>query len=58
MSEQSPKIGKKGELKKVAKKLTELRNTPISEKVFEIVEEFYQSNQKRKQVAKSRDREA
>ena len=40
MSEQKPKLGKKGALKEVAKKLTELRKKPLSKKVFDIVQEI------------------
>ncbi|MFZ3231718.1 MAG: hypothetical protein WA160_16035 [Pseudobdellovibrio sp.] len=52
MTEQKPKIGKKGALKEVVKKLTELRKKPLSKKVFEIVQENYERNQTNKKVAK------
>lgn len=52
MSEQKPKIGKKGAIREIAKQLTELRKKPLSKKVFEIVEENYERNQKNKKVAK------
>lgn len=52
MTEQRSKIGKKGALKEVAKKLTELRKKPLSKKVFEIVQENYERNQTNKKVAK------
>lgn len=58
MRNEIPRVGKKGELKKVAQMLTELRKTRVSEKVFEVVEESYANSQKIKQTAKSRDREA
>ena len=52
MSEQKIKYGKKGALKDVAKKLTELRKKPLSKKVFEIVQENFNQNQTNKKVAK------
>lgn len=52
MSEQKPKIGKKGAIREIAKQLTELRKKPLSKKIFEIVEENYERNQKNKKVAK------
>ena len=52
MSEQKPKLGKKGALKEVAKKLTVLRKKPLSKKVFDIVQENFNRNQTNKKVAK------
>lgn len=52
MSEQKPKLGKKGALKEVTNKLTEFRKKPLSKKVFEIVQENYERNQTNKKVAK------
>ena len=53
MSEQKPKIGKKGAIHEIAKELTELRKKPISSKVHDIVRENYERAQKEnKKVAK------
>lgn len=53
MSEQKPKLGKKGSIKEIAKELTELRKKPISPKVHDIVRENYERTQKdNKKVAK------
>ncbi|GIL17074.1 MAG: hypothetical protein BroJett040_08250 [Oligoflexia bacterium] len=55
MNDQTPKIGKKGALREVAKKLTELRKKPLSKEVFEIVKENYENNRNNganKKVAK------
>lgn len=52
MSEQKPKIGKKGAIREIAKQLTELRKKPLSKKVFDIVEENFERTQKNKKVAK------
>ncbi len=52
MSEQKPKLGKKGAIREIAKQLTELRKKPLSKKVFEIVEENFERNQKNRKVAK------
>ena len=52
MSEQKIKYGKKGALKDVTKKLTELRKKPLSKKVFDIVQENFNQNQPHKKVAK------
>ena len=51
----APKLGKKEEVKKVAKKLTELRDKPISKKVFEIVDENSKRLNGNKKVAKPSD---
>lgn len=48
MTEHKPKIGKKGGLKEVAKKLADLRKRPVSQEVLEIVDENYERNQKQK----------
>lgn len=60
MSEQKPKIGKKGAIHEIAKQLTELRKKPISPKVHDIVRENFERAQKdNKKVAKpSSDLEA
>ena len=53
MSEQKPKIGKKGAVSEIAKQLTELRKKPISPKVHDIVRENFERTQKNnKKVAK------
>lgn len=53
MTEQKPKIGKKGAIHEIAKKLTELRQKPISPKVHDIVRENFEKTQKEnKKVAK------
>ena len=53
MSEQKPKIGKKGAIREIAKELTELRNKPISPKVHDIVRENFERTQKNnKKIAK------
>lgn len=53
MTEQKPKIGKKGAIREIAKELTALRKKPLSEKVHEIVRENYERSHKDKKVAKS-----
>lgn len=52
MDNKPPKLGKKGALKEVSRKLTELRKKPLSKKIFEIVQENYENNEKNKKVAK------
>lgn len=52
MSNSTPKIGKKGAIKDVAKKLTELRKKPLSGRVFEIVKEDAE-RRRNKKVAKA-----
>lgn len=52
MSEQKPKLGKKGALQKISKQLTELRKKPLSKKILEIVQENYERNQQNKKLAK------
>lgn len=53
MSEQKPKIGKKGGAREVAKMLTEIRKKPISREVLQIVEESNELRKKQdKKVAK------
>lgn len=52
MSEQKPKLGKKGAIREIAKQLTELRKKPLSKKVFEIIQENFEQNEKNKKVAK------
>lgn len=39
MTNQKPRIGKKGGAKRVARELTRIRETPLSKRIFEIVEE-------------------
>lgn len=54
MSEQKPRIGKKGAAREIAKKLSELRRKPISKGVLDIVEEMSERTQNRKKkIAKS-----
>ncbi|MES2768570.1 MAG: hypothetical protein V4596_05425 [Bdellovibrionota bacterium] len=59
MSEQKPRIGKKGGAKEIAKKLTEIRRKPISKEIFDIVTEISERNRKsdNKKIAKSEDAE-
>ncbi len=49
----TPKLGKKGSTKQIAKKLTALRKKPISKEVFEIVDENWRRNQGHKKSAKA-----
>lgn len=59
MSEQKPRIGKKGAGREVAKALSEIRKKPISEKILNIVEEISEDEKKRdKKVATPPDAEA
>lgn len=54
MSEQKPKIGKKGGAREVAKMLTDIRKKPISKKVLQILEESNDvEKEQHKKVAKS-----
>jgi hypothetical protein len=39
MTNQKPRIGKKGGAKRVAQELTKIRETPLSKRIFEIVDE-------------------
>jgi hypothetical protein len=56
MSEQKPKIGKKGAGREIAKKLSEMRRKPISQKILNIVNEISEREQKiQKKIAKSTD---
>lgn len=56
MSEQKTKIGKKGAGREIAKKLSEMRHKPISQKILNIVNEISEREQKnQKKVAKSTD---
>ena len=59
MSEQRPRIGKKGGAKEIAKKLTEIRRKPISKEILDIVAEISERNKKNqpKKIAKSGDAE-
>lgn len=55
MTAHKPKIGKKGGLNEVAKKLAALRKRPVSQEVLEIVDENFRriQKQKDKRAAKS-----
>ncbi len=53
MKAKVPKIGKPRKIKELARKITEMRNQPLSKRIFEIVEEDYERRQKEKRVAKS-----
>ena len=56
MSEQKLKIGKKGAGREIAKKLSEMRRKPISQKILNIVNEISEREQKnQKKIAKSTD---
>ncbi len=56
MTEQKPKIGKKGAAKEIARKFSELRQQPISKDVFRIVDEAYEKRKKSdKKIAKPKD---
>lgn len=61
MSEQKPKIGKKGAGREIAKKLSEMRHKPLSEKILNIVNEISEREQQRqkneKKIAQSTDAE-
>jgi hypothetical protein len=58
MSEQKPKIGKKGAGREIAKKLSEMRRKPLSQKILNIVNEISEREQKnQKKIAKSTDAE-
>lgn len=58
MSEQKPKIGKKGAGREIAKKLSEMRRKPLSQKILNIVNEISEREQKnQKKIAKSIDAE-
>lgn len=52
---ETPKIGKKGAIKEVAKKLSELRKKPISKDVFEIVKENAKQDKNKKVAKPNRD---
>lgn len=47
LTKQKPKIGKKGAIHKIAKKLTKLRKRPISIQVREVVREHFERTQKK-----------
>jgi hypothetical protein len=53
MSEEKPKIGKKGAVARLAERSKQIRNQPLSEKIFEIVEENFKKTQPLKKSAKS-----
>ncbi len=58
MSEQKPKLGKKGAGREIAKKLSEMRRKPLSQKILNIVNEISEREQKnQKKIAKSIDAE-
>jgi len=52
MSEQKPRIGKKGTAKTLTKKFSEIRKKPLSKRVFEIVEENFERTGNQKKIAK------
>lgn len=39
MSEQKPKLGQKGAIREIAKEMTEIRKSPLSPKVHDVVRE-------------------
>jgi hypothetical protein len=39
MTEKTPKIGKKGGAKRITDKLKQIRRTPLSKEIFQIVDE-------------------
>lgn len=51
MDNKVPKLGKKGAIKEIAKKLTELRKKPLSKKIHDIVRENYERNENLKKAA-------
>jgi hypothetical protein len=59
MSEQKPRIGKKGGAKEIAKKLSEMRRKPLSKDLLQIIEEISEQNKKnqQKKIAKPDDAE-
>ena len=61
MSEQKPKIGKKGVGREIAKKLSEMRRKPLLQKIFNIVNEISEREQQKqkneKKIAKPKDAE-
>ena len=61
MSEQKPRIGKKGAGREIAKKLSEMRRKPLSQKILNVVNEISEREQKKqkdeKKIAKSKDAE-
>ena len=61
MSEQKPKIGKKGAGREIAKKLSEMRRKPLSQKILNIVNEISEREQQKqkdeKKIAKPKDAE-
>lgn len=61
MSEKIPKFGKKGAGREIAKKLSEMRRKPLSQKILNIVNEISEREQNKqkdeKKIAKSKDAE-
>lgn len=56
MTEQKPKIGKKGAGRKIAEKLSEVRRQPPSQKILDIVNEISEREKnKSKKIAKPSD---
>lgn len=53
MTDEKPKIGKKGAVKKIAEKASRLRQRPLSKKIFEIVDENYKNNLNKEPFKKS-----
>jgi hypothetical protein len=46
MADEKLRIGKKGKVREIAKKLSEIRNKPISKEVLKIVEEISERNKR------------
>tara|TARA_B110001454_G_C12723272_1_gene436167 strand:+ start:3881 stop:4069 length:189 start_codon:yes stop_codon:yes gene_type:complete len=61
MSEKKPRIGQKGAGREIAKKLSEMRRKPLSQKILNIVDEISEREKKsrnnKKNVAKPKDAE-
>lgn len=54
MSEQKPKLGRKGAIRDIAKELTKLRKSPLSPRVHDIVRENDERTRKKdRRTAKS-----
>ncbi len=50
--QQKPRVGKKGGAKRVAKELTKIRKSPLSKKVYDIVDENHRRQNSDKKSAK------
>jgi hypothetical protein len=55
MTKHKPRIGKKGGAKRVAQELTRIRETPLSKRIFEIVDESYSQKSVKKSAKPSSD---